>query len=149
LFVMLYAKNRPDLPAKFHLVELAIHVPMTILLIRAFGITGAAVAWAARATLDLALLFVAATRISRAGVIELGGSRAASGTAAILVLLAGLAGSKLLAPVSYAVVAAASVAVIAAFIVLSWTWVFRDAERAAITGMARSYFAPLRRMPAA
>src|SRR5439155_5621699 len=25
LFVMLYAKNRPDLPAKFHLIELAIH----------------------------------------------------------------------------------------------------------------------------
>ena len=28
--VMLYAKNRPDLPAKFHLLELAIHLPMTV-----------------------------------------------------------------------------------------------------------------------
>ena len=42
LFVMLYAKGRPDLPAKFHLIELLIHIPLTILLIRDFGIAGAA-----------------------------------------------------------------------------------------------------------
>src|SRR5206468_2655281 len=60
LFVMLYAKNRPDLPAKFHLLELAVHIPLTIYLIRMFGITGAAAAWTTRAALDMSLLLWAA-----------------------------------------------------------------------------------------
>ncbi len=61
-FVTLYAFNRPDLPAKFHLLELVIHVPLTILLIRQFGIAGAATAWTGRVGLDLCLLLTASAR---------------------------------------------------------------------------------------
>lgn len=55
-FVYLYATGRPDLPAKNHMVELVIHVPLTIVLIRAFGVAGAAGAWSIRVLLDATLL---------------------------------------------------------------------------------------------
>jgi O-antigen/teichoic acid export membrane protein len=55
-YQFLQAIHRPDLPAKFHILELVIHIPLCFGLISAFGLTGAAVAWAVRVTLDLALL---------------------------------------------------------------------------------------------
>jgi O-antigen/teichoic acid export membrane protein len=60
-FWLLYGLGRPDLCAKFHLVELVAYVPGLLLLLRWWGITGAAAAWAGRATLD-ALLLIWATR---------------------------------------------------------------------------------------
>jgi O-antigen/teichoic acid export membrane protein len=57
--VNLYAVDRPDLPAKCHLIELVVHIPLTVLLIRSFAITGAALAWTTRVLLDLSLLVIA------------------------------------------------------------------------------------------
>jgi O-antigen/teichoic acid export membrane protein len=61
--VFLYAAGRPDIPAKFHLLELVFHVPLTLLLIRGFGIAGAALAWTIRVTVDSAALMVASRRL--------------------------------------------------------------------------------------
>jgi len=60
--VTLYAYNRPDLPAKFHLGELVVHVPLAILLVTHFGIAGAALAWTIRVWIDLFLLLAGASR---------------------------------------------------------------------------------------
>jgi O-antigen/teichoic acid export membrane protein len=57
------ALGRPDISAKFHLLELAVHVPLAWWLITRFGVTGAAVAWTTRVTLDAVLLFAAASRV--------------------------------------------------------------------------------------
>lgn len=57
------ALGRPDISAKFHLLELAVHVPLAWLLITRYGVTGAAVAWTARVTFDAALLFLAASKV--------------------------------------------------------------------------------------
>jgi O-antigen/teichoic acid export membrane protein len=149
LFVTLYARNRPDLPAKFHLIELGLHLPTTILLIKTFGITGAAVAWTARVILDLCLLFWAAARTSKISVKDLAGGRAVSGAVVVALLLAGLVVSKLLASISVAVTAVVALGIVAIFIVASWLWVFRDAERSAIRGMLRSYYPSFDRMSAA
>lgn len=149
LFVALYARSRPDLPAKFHLIELGLHLPTTIVLIRTFGITGAAVAWTARVILDLCLLFWAAARTSRSSAKDLAGGRAVSGAVVIALLLVGLVVSKLLASISIAVTAAVALGSVAAFIAASWFWVFRDAERSAIRGMLRSCYPPFDRMTAA
>lgn len=59
----LSAVGRPDVNAKFHVLELVIHVPLAYWLIRNFGITGAATAWTLRVTLDAALLFAAGSRL--------------------------------------------------------------------------------------
>jgi len=58
---VLYGVARPDLPAKFHIVEVIVHVPLTFLLVKTFGITGAAVAWSLRCGADW-LYYEIATR---------------------------------------------------------------------------------------
>jgi len=52
---LLYGSARPDLPAKINLFQVAVHIPLTIVLVRAFGITGAATAWTIRCSEDLIL----------------------------------------------------------------------------------------------
>lgn len=52
---LLYGSNRPDLPAKIHLAEILVYLPLTVMLVRRFGISGAAMAWAARCVADLVL----------------------------------------------------------------------------------------------
>ncbi|HEY3113414.1 MAG TPA: polysaccharide biosynthesis C-terminal domain-containing protein, partial [Gemmatimonadaceae bacterium] len=139
LFVALYAKDRPDLPAKFHLLELAIHVPLTIYLIHAFGIAGAAAAWTARSTLDMWLLLWGAARVSQAPVSSIAGGRALHTTAALVLLVIGFGVSKVLATVSiFGAVFAVAVTSIA-FLALSWRSILGDVERSAITGTVASY----------
>lgn len=57
--------GRADLTAKFHLLELPIQVVVGWALIGRWGIPGAALAWSFRVTLDAALLFWAAHRLTR------------------------------------------------------------------------------------
>ncbi len=62
-YTFLEASGRPDVPAKCHLVELAVHLPVAWFLVGRWGITGAAMAWTLRVTLDTVLLLTAAKRI--------------------------------------------------------------------------------------
>jgi O-antigen/teichoic acid export membrane protein len=41
---LLYGSGRPDLPAKINALQVALHIPITIALVKFFGITGAAIA---------------------------------------------------------------------------------------------------------
>jgi O-antigen/teichoic acid export membrane protein len=56
----LHAYGRPDLPAKFNLVELPVMIGLNLALIPMFGIAGAAITWTLRVILDAVLLFRAA-----------------------------------------------------------------------------------------
>jgi|CZKH01.1.fsa_nt_gi O-antigen/teichoic acid export membrane protein len=58
-FGLLQALGRPDLTAKFHLLELPIYVSLLWFLVRHMGITGAAWSWSIRICLDTALLMLA------------------------------------------------------------------------------------------
>ena len=51
--------------AKLGLLELVIHLPVAWVLISRFGVTGAALAWTIRVTLDAALLFLASNKALR------------------------------------------------------------------------------------
>ena len=62
---MAQAASRPDLPAKLHAVELPSFLLAAWLLIEAFGIDGAAAAWAGRAALDAAALMLIAQHLTR------------------------------------------------------------------------------------
>lgn len=58
-FSHLQATGRPDIVARFHLIEL---IPFIVFLwwaLHAFGLTGGALAWSARCAVDSALLFIA------------------------------------------------------------------------------------------
>lgn len=139
LFISLYAKNRPDLPAKFHLIELVIHVPLTIALIRSFGVAGAAAAWTIRVTLDMCLLLWAAARSAERSVSEVAGGQVSRAALGIFLLLAALAGCKALAGLSVIAAVVGAITAVAGFAVVSWSWILRDPERAAIAGALRSY----------
>jgi O-antigen/teichoic acid export membrane protein len=60
--VYLYAVGRPDLSAKGHIAEVIVYFPLAIGLVRAYGITGAAMAWTIRIMLDAVLLSIFSVR---------------------------------------------------------------------------------------
>jgi O-antigen/teichoic acid export membrane protein len=71
-FVLVQAAGRPDLTAKLHTSELVPYLISLWWLVRAFGITGAAMAWTARATVDtLILLWFARTLLPRSTTLIL------------------------------------------------------------------------------
>jgi O-antigen/teichoic acid export membrane protein len=139
LFISLYAKNRPDLPAKFHLIELVIHIPLTIVLIRSFGIAGAAAAWTTRVTLDMFLLLCAAARSAESPVLSVAGGQVGRGAAAITLLVVALSASKALAVASVPAAVVGTIAATLGFAIVSWSWILRDAERTSVVGMLRTY----------
>ena len=62
-YTLLHAKGNPRLTAVFHLAELALYLFAVWFLSSRFGLVGAALAWLARVTLDLALLRLAVRRL--------------------------------------------------------------------------------------
>jgi O-antigen/teichoic acid export membrane protein len=63
-YSMIQGLGRPDVTAKFHLIELPLQAVLVWFLVRNWGIPGAAFAWSIRVALDAALLFYAASRLS-------------------------------------------------------------------------------------
>lgn len=62
-FALLQGIGRPDLTAKFHLLELPIYMGVAWLLVSKWGIVGAAAAWTLRVTFDAFLLFGATFKV--------------------------------------------------------------------------------------
>lgn len=60
---LLLGVGRPDVPAKLYVVEVVLYLPLLFVLVHRFGITGAAVAWTARAAADAAALLWLAARV--------------------------------------------------------------------------------------
>lgn len=131
-FVTLYAIGRPDLPAKFHLVELLVHVPLTIFLVDRFGMAGAATAWTSRVIFDLCLLVGAASRTTQLPIAMIMGGRSARSGLAVATLI----GLLLLATSAFdwspLTALMLSAVIVSAFFVASWAWVFLPVERQAI-----------------
>jgi O-antigen/teichoic acid export membrane protein len=84
-FGLLQSIGRPDIPARFHLLELPIHLALAWFLIARFGVAGAALAWTARMLIDAALLFRAAARLDllRARALQHANLRISAGTLVI------------------------------------------------------------------
>ena len=61
-FAFLQGIGKPDITSKLHLMEVIVYIPILLLLIKHFGIDGAAMAWAVRVMLDNLLLFYCAKR---------------------------------------------------------------------------------------
>lgn len=71
-FSLLQAVGRPDLTAKAHLSELPLQLIAVMLLVRSWGITGAAAAWTLRVTFDAVVLFVLSFRAANLSLGTLG-----------------------------------------------------------------------------
>jgi O-antigen/teichoic acid export membrane protein len=63
-YQLLHAAGRADLTARYHLLELVIHIPVSIVLIWRLGVLGAALAWLLRVLVDTGLLMRAAARVA-------------------------------------------------------------------------------------
>jgi len=64
-FSLLQGIGRPDIPAKFHLIEMPFYIVIAWFFVSKFGITGAAIAWTLRVALDAILLFIASFKSCR------------------------------------------------------------------------------------
>jgi O-antigen/teichoic acid export membrane protein len=127
----LQASGRPDVPARFHLLELAIHLPLTWMLVQTWGITGAALAWTIRVSLDGVLLFLASRRVlgmSLTHAFYLQGKR-------VLIVLSGLVVVTLAlwsAHFHLAIAFAFALVILATFTLVVWRLVLGHDERSAI-----------------
>jgi len=126
---LLDAAGRPDLRAK---VFLAYVLPYLIALwgcVERFGILGAAIAWAARGAVELALFLVAASRLLRLPILKLAGNGmmkavAACGTLATCLLV--FSSSALGAPLIRGVGAVTGFAL---FAIITWRFVLDGTDR--------------------
>jgi O-antigen/teichoic acid export membrane protein len=85
-YTLLQARGRPDITGKLHLMELPLHFALVWVLVSAFGLVGAAVAWSIRVTIDAALLFVAAARFGHLSYRSLSSSGLPALAAGVAVL---------------------------------------------------------------
>jgi O-antigen/teichoic acid export membrane protein len=128
---LLYGCGRPDLPAKLNLAQVAVHLPLTVLLVRLWGINGAALAWTIRASQDLVLYEWA--RVRALGHIGLSATErmAARNLMWLMVLLgAAVVGAALVWQRSVPIAAGLVLTGLAAYAYLCWTHVLVESERA-------------------
>ncbi len=85
-FGLLQALGKPDLTAKFHLLELPVYVLLLWFLLKHMGITGAALSWTIRMFLDALLLFAATAWHKWVSVPSLIGNRLLESAALLLLL---------------------------------------------------------------
>ena len=68
---VLYGAGRPEIPARFHLIELPLHGALAVVLIQAWGVAGAAAAWTTRVAIDAGLLLFATNRVAKGSMAAL------------------------------------------------------------------------------
>ena len=133
---LLYGSGRPDLPAKINLIQVALHIPVTIILTRALGITGAALSVTLLRSEDL-IFYEWATRraIGRAVPDSMERKRGAALWTAAIILSTAFGLATWLQPGSR--IAAVSIGVIGLAVYAWWCWmqVFSPRERKAWTSM--------------
>lgn len=136
-YVLLQGAGRPDLPARFHMLELPVHAAVAWALVHALGVTGAATAWTIRVTLDAILLFAAAHRLSLLGLPELENERVlrtgalvlAATTAVLLIAATGAQSALRLVGVGL---------VVAVVMLLIWRFAMEPAERTRMASLLRA-----------
>jgi O-antigen/teichoic acid export membrane protein len=90
-YAFLQGCGRPDLTAKFHLLEVPVHVVLAWVLVTHYALAGAALAWSLRVALDFLLLYLAACRLTKTPWSAAIRGELAGAVAAVVLLGAGLA----------------------------------------------------------
>lgn len=133
---LLQGMERADLTAKFHLAELPVHVLVVWLCIRAWGVTGAAVAWTGRVGLDAVLLFLATRRLASVGIRDYVRERVPQHMALVLALAAlGAVTGDMMGSFAVRIAAATVLTVVAAW--LAWTYGLGRADRERIVRLVQ------------
>lgn len=133
---LLYGSGRPDLPAKINLIQVALHIPITIILTRALGISGAALSVTILRGEDFIFYEWAARRaIGRAIPDALERRRTAALWTSAIVLSISFGLATWLQPESR--IAAATIGFVGLAVYAWWCWsrVFSPGERKAWSSM--------------
>jgi O-antigen/teichoic acid export membrane protein len=143
---LLYGSGRPDLPAKINLIQVALHIPVTVILTRALGITGAALSVTILRAEDLIFYEWAARRaIGRAIPDQMERKRMAALWASAIVLSLSFGVATWLPPASHIAAAVIGLSGLAVYAWWCWSRVFSPGERKAWTSMLirRSRIGPI------
>jgi O-antigen/teichoic acid export membrane protein len=133
---VLYGAARPDLPAKIHVGQAVVYLPLAFILVRAFGIPGAALSWTLRCVADLVLYEWATRRAIGRCEIDLAETARARRLGLLGSVLAAM-----LALIAWRDASSVSTGLVlvaigfAAYGALAWTSVFSAEERAAWMSM--------------
>jgi O-antigen/teichoic acid export membrane protein len=130
-FALVEGVGRPDIVAKYHIVELPLYAAVLWYLVSRYGALGAAAAWTLRMSVTAPLFFGVALR---AAGIRLGPAFAGSVARTLGASLACLAVAGALPTVLSSAMAqiAAAVAVASGFAVVAWLWLLEEADRATL-----------------
>jgi len=144
-YTLIQGLGRPDVTAKFHLLELPLYAGVLWLLVRHMGISGAAVAWTTRVGFDALLLFGAAWRLKLASLRVL----AENGLVKSLLAVLGFGG--VLPLTLWATPALLTKVVLTAlwlslFAIATWSFVLDRRDRTFLTGAAAQVFGTFRNL---
>jgi len=133
---LLQAMGRPDLTAKFHLVELAPFLILVWILTTHFGLVGTALAWVTRVASDSALLLLATSRL----VPRVGDAyrRHRVVDAAFLIILLGLASASVgFLPLAAPAKLAIGITLLATLVIVTWRRLVDTSDRALLGTVLR------------
>jgi O-antigen/teichoic acid export membrane protein len=137
-FALLQGIGRPDLPAKFHLLELPVYVGVAWMSVSKFGIAGAAGAWTMRVVLDALLLFWAVFRVYRLSPRLLAEGSMAFAVLELVMLACiayGLKAYGSMLPLT--VQSLLAIGLLASFAFLTWNYVLDDTDRSIVFKVAK------------
>jgi O-antigen/teichoic acid export membrane protein len=137
-FALLQGLRRPDLTAKFHLLELLLYVPLVLFLVKSMGIAGGALAWTLRVMLDALLLFLASWKLYDMNPRILSEHGILRGIGALVLLTVGLAASLLLNQMLWMQVAITAILIVL-FALTSWRYVLNTRDREFMISIARNF----------
>jgi O-antigen/teichoic acid export membrane protein len=134
-FTLIEGVGRPDIVARYHLLELPIYAAVLWLLVDRYGIIGAAAAWTLRMSVTAPVFFFVALRAARVSARQVLTGSVTRTLAAALVLhaLAGALVARFHAPVW---LLAGAVVLTGAFVALTWLWLLEPGDRAALRAIA-------------
>jgi O-antigen/teichoic acid export membrane protein len=146
-FTLIEGVGRPDVVAKYHLLELPIYAAVLWVLVGQHGIVGAAAAWTLRMGITAPLF--CAISLRAAGVsarAALSGSVART-LAAALALLIGSGILSMLLPPLYLLLAAVSLTGL--FVAVAWLWLLEAEDRATLRALGQRLRTPSDMQPLA
>ncbi len=127
-YCLLQGIGRPDITAKFHLIELPLHVVLAWVLVSRFRLAGAALVWTIRVTIDFLLLTVAAcrfTHLSPRALVTREMRRIAAMLATLTIaLLLTWSSSRAMLPHALAALASGG-----AFLLITWHYIINGEEK--------------------
>lgn len=135
-FAFLQGIGRPDLTAKFHLIELPVYVIAAFAFIARWGVAGAAAAWTLRVTMDTILLVIGTFAVSRLPLRIAASRRFGHAAAAVLLLFAASSLARLLTrslPLSVSLIGVGFCIVL--FAGLAWRLALEDTERSSLASI--------------